>query len=67
MTTISFSEASQSRSASAVNPAVLYSIIGTCKLLKVNRWAYFNWALPGLAAATNMTASNFTPQRFLAR
>ena len=49
------------------NPAVLYSIIGTCKLLKVDPWAYFNWALPNLAAATNKTAANFTPQRFLAR
>jgi len=49
------------------NPAILYSIIGTCKLLKVDPWAYFNWALPNLAAATNKTASNFTPQRFLAR
>jgi hypothetical protein len=46
------------------NPAVLYSIIGTCKLLKVDPWAYFNWALPNLAAATNKTAANFTPQRF---
>jgi transposase len=49
------------------NPAVLYSIIGTCKLLQVDPWAYFNWALPGLAAATNQTAPNFTPQRFAAR
>jgi len=49
------------------NPAVLYSIIGTCKLLKVDPWGYFNWALPHLAAATNQTAGNFTPQRFRAR
>jgi transposase len=49
------------------NPAILYSIIGTCKLLKIDPWAYFNWALPGLAAATNKTAGNFTPQRFIAR
>ena len=49
------------------NPAVLYSIIGTCKLLKVDPWRYFNWALPLLAAATNQTAGDFTPQHFLAR
>jgi len=49
----------------AGNPAVLYSIIGTCKLLKVDPWAYFNWALPRLAAATNHTAGNFTPAEFL--
>lgn len=48
------------------NPAVLYSVIGTCKLLKVDPWAYFNWALPNLAAATNKTAGNFTPQHFAA-
>ena len=47
------------------NPAVLYSIIGTCKLLKIAPWAYFNWALPRLAAATNHTAEQFTPKAFL--
>jgi len=49
------------------NPAVLYSIIGTCKLLKIDPWAYFNWALPRLAAATNHTAAQFTPKAFLAQ
>lgn len=49
------------------NPAVIYSIIGTCKLMKIDPWAYLNWALPGLAAATNLSAANFTPQRFAAR
>jgi len=49
------------------NPAVLYSIIGTCKLLKVDPWAYFTWALPKLAAATNLTAGQFTPKAFLAQ
>ena len=48
------------------NPAVIYSIIGTCKLNKINPWAYLNWALPALAAATNHTAADFTPQRFAA-
>ncbi len=44
--------------------AVLYSIFGTCKLLGVNAWSYLTWALPRLAAATNRTAHEFTPQRF---
>ena len=44
--------------------AVLYSILGTCKLQGVNEWHYLTWALPRLAAATNHTAAEFTPQRF---
>ncbi len=44
--------------------AVLYSILGTCKLHRLNEWDYLTWALPGLAAATNHTAAEFTPQRF---
>jgi transposase len=47
--------------------AVLYSILGTCKLQGVNEWSYLTWALPRLAAATNHTAGDFTPQRFAAR
>ncbi len=46
--------------------AVLYSILGTCKLQGVNEWSYLTWALPRLAAATNHTAHEFTPQRFAA-
>ncbi len=46
--------------------AVLYSILGTCKLQGVNPWHYLTWALPRLAAATNHTAGEFTPQRFAA-
>ena len=46
--------------------AVLYSVLGTCKLLKVDPWAYLTWALPRLAAATNRTAANFTPHDFAA-
>jgi transposase len=46
--------------------AVLYSILGTCKLQGVNQWRYLTWALPRLAAATNHTAGEFTPQRFAA-
>ena len=48
------------------NPAVIYSVIGTCKLNKIDPWAYLNWALPALAAATNRNAADFTPQRFAA-
>ena len=44
--------------------AVLYSILGTCKLHGINEWSYLTWALPHLAAATNHTAREFTPQRF---
>ena len=45
-------------------PAILYSVLGTCKLLGVNPWAYLNWALPGLAAATNHTQALFSPDKF---
>lgn len=45
-------------------PAVLYSVFGTCKLIGVDPWAYLNWALPGLAAASNQTQALFTPDRF---
>lgn len=36
--------------------AVLYSVLGTCKLLKVNPTHYLAWVLPRLAAATNRDA-----------
>lgn len=35
--------------------AVIYSILGTCKLLGVNPEDYLNWVLPRLAAGTNRT------------
>lgn len=44
--------------------AVMYSVLGTCKLQGVNEWNYLNWALPRLAAATNHTARGITPQLF---
>jgi len=44
--------------------AVIYSVLGTCTLQGVNPWSYLTWALPRLAAATNHTAGEFTPQRF---
>jgi transposase len=44
--------------------AVIYSVLGTCKLHKINEWSYLSWALPRLAGATNHTAGRFTPQNF---
>jgi transposase len=38
--------------------AVLYSLLGTCKLLKVNPELYLNWVLPQLASATNVSAAS---------
>lgn len=38
--------------------AVLYSVLGTCKLLKVNPEDYLTWVLPKLAAATNHSAAS---------
>jgi transposase len=45
--------------------AVIYSVLGTCALLKINPWDYLNWALPRLAAATNKNAHQFTPHHFI--
>ena len=38
--------------------AVLYSVLGTCKLLKINPELYLAWVLPKLAAATSTTAAS---------
>jgi len=46
--------------------AVIYSVLGTCKLLRVDPWAYLTWALPNLAAATTHNAARFTPHAFAA-
>jgi hypothetical protein len=35
--------------------AVIYSILGTCKLLKINPEAYLRWVLPKLAAGSNQS------------
>ena len=37
--------------------AVLYSLLGTCKLLGVNPERYLVWVLPQLAAATNQSST----------
>ena len=44
--------------------AVIYSITGTCKLLKVNPESYLKWVLPKLAAATTRTADHLLPHDF---
>lgn len=44
--------------------AVIYSVIGTCRLLGVNPEAYLRWVLPRLAAATNKTATDLLPNDF---
>lgn len=46
--------------------AVIYSVVGTCKLLHVNPEAYLAWVLPKLAAATTKTAGGLLPHDFAA-
>ena len=46
--------------------AVIYSIVGTCRLLKVDPLAYLTWVLPKLAAATNHTATGLLPHDYAA-
>jgi transposase len=45
--------------------AVVYSIVGTCKLLGLNPESYLNWALPRLAASTNKSSGNLLPHDYL--
>jgi transposase len=47
--------------------AVIYTVVGTCRLLKVDPQAYLTWVLPKLAAATNHTASGLLPHDFANR
>ena len=44
--------------------AVIYSVVGTCRLIGVNPEAYIRWALPKLAAATNRTTDGLLPHDF---
>lgn len=44
--------------------AVIYSVIGTCRLVGVNPEDYIAWVLPKLAAATNHTATALLPHDF---
>ena len=46
--------------------AVVYSIVGTCRLLNVNPEAYLNWVLPKLAAATTKQVAGLLPHDYLA-
>lgn len=46
--------------------AVIYSIVGTCRLLQVDPLAYLTWVLPKLAAATNKTTSGLLPHDYAA-
>jgi len=41
--------------------AVIYSVVGTCRLLKIDPLAYLTWVLPKLVAATNQTATALLP------
>lgn len=47
--------------------AVIYSIVGTCKLINVNPEAYLAWVLPKLAAATTKTTDGLLPHDFAER
>jgi hypothetical protein len=46
--------------------AVIYSIVGTCRLLNVNPEAYLTWVLPRLASATTKTATGLLPHDYAA-
>lgn len=46
--------------------AVMYSIMGTCKLQGVNPYDYLVWVLPRLANGTTATIGDVTPAGFLA-
>lgn len=46
--------------------AVMYSIMGTCKLQGVNPYDYLVWVLPRLASGTTLTVGDVTPAGFLA-
>jgi hypothetical protein len=45
--------------------AVVYSVMGTCKLLHINPEDYLNWALPRLAAGTTKSTENLLPHDYL--
>ena len=46
--------------------AVIYSITGTCKLLKVNPVDYLTWVLPRLATATSGQTDGLLPHDYAA-
>jgi hypothetical protein len=46
--------------------AVIYSITGTCKLLKVNPADYLAWVLPQLSTATSGQVEGLMPHDYAA-
>ncbi len=46
--------------------AVIYSVVNTCQLLKVNPHAYLMWVLPKLAAGTSRQTARLLPHDFAA-
>ena len=46
--------------------AVIYSITGTCRLLKINPTDYLTWVLPRLAAATSGQVDGLLPHNYAA-
>ena len=46
--------------------AVIYSITGTCKLLKINPADYLTWVLPRLAATSSGQVNGLLPQDYAA-
>jgi transposase-like protein len=44
--------------------AVIYSVVGTCKLLNVNPESYLTWVLPKLATATTTTSGGLLPHDY---
>jgi transposase len=46
--------------------AVIYSIVGTCKLLKINPQHYLEWVLPRIAVATANGTTGLLPHDFAA-
>lgn len=45
--------------------AVIYSVVGTCRLLRINPEDYLNWVLPRLAAGTNRSTAALLPHDYL--
>lgn len=43
---------------------MIYSITGTCKLLKINPVNYLTWVLPRLAAATSDRVDGLLPHDY---
>jgi transposase len=44
--------------------AVIYTVVGTCRLLKIDPQAYLTWVLPKLAAATTRDTSGLLPHDY---